>query len=44
MPNSSNGRATRPATNLAHAVKTLLSVMANAAAAESGTLAELVGI
>ncbi|PKO34700.1 MAG: ATP-binding protein [Betaproteobacteria bacterium HGW-Betaproteobacteria-7] len=36
-------RARSQAGNLAHAVKTPLSVMANAAAAESGPLAELVG-
>lgn len=36
-------RARSQAGNLAHAVKTPLSVMANAAAAETGPLAELVG-
>jgi signal transduction histidine kinase len=36
-------RARSQAGNLAHAVKTPLSVMANAAASESGPLAELVG-
>jgi signal transduction histidine kinase len=36
-------RARSQAGNLAHAVKTPLSVMANAAAAETGALAELVG-
>lgn len=36
-------RARSQAGNLAHAVKTPLSVMANAAATESGALAELVG-